>query len=88
MMNRRKFCKTAMVAGVGAALPLGRAVAAACQAMGKVASDIPAVTLSGAETVLERAAVAEFGESLCGTLLLAGSDGYESARKLWNGMID
>jgi FAD/FMN-containing dehydrogenase len=51
-------------------------------------SDIVAVTGDGEETVLSRAAVNELAESLSGTLLLPESGEYESARRIWNGMID
>jgi FAD/FMN-containing dehydrogenase len=43
---------------------------------------------TGAEAVLGEAAVEEFRASLRGQLLRAGEDGYDAARKIWNGMID
>ena len=51
-------------------------------------ADLHAVKLSGAETTIERTAVQDFRASLSGTLLAPGEDGYESARHVWNGMID
>ncbi len=85
-MNRRTFCKTAIAAGVAASLPLNRLLAIES---GALASDIPAVTLSGSEITLEKAAVEEFAGSLRGQLLTPSSGGaYEAARRVWNGMFD
>ena len=50
--------------------------------------DLQATTLTGAETVLGGAGVEEFNASLRGQLLLAGDDGYDEARVIWNGMAD
>ena len=64
-------------------------MAAAFPACGtKVYDPIPAVSLAGDELSLEAAAVKELGESLSGRLLLSGNEGYDVARKVWNGMID
>jgi hypothetical protein len=46
------------------------------------------VTTTGADTVIEKAAVEAFKTSLRGELLRPGDDGYDEARKVWNGMID
>jgi FAD/FMN-containing dehydrogenase len=78
-MKRRTFCKSTVAAAVAAAFP-------ACST--KIADPIPAVSLAGDELTLETAAVKEFGESLSGRLLLSGNEGYDVARKVWNGMID
>ncbi|HJY83908.1 MAG TPA: FAD-binding oxidoreductase [Candidatus Binatia bacterium] len=51
-------------------------------------SDLRVVKNSGTEAALGEAAVEEFGASLRGKLLRAGDDGYDEARKIWNGMID
>ena len=80
-MKRRHFCQSAVATGVAAAFPFGRVLAL-------TASDIPAVTLSGDQTVLEKAAVQEFAESLKGDLLAKGDAGYDTARTIWNGMHD
>ncbi|MCZ6912806.1 MAG: FAD-dependent oxidoreductase [Proteobacteria bacterium] len=42
----------------------------------------------GQQTVIEKAAVKEFRDSLQGQLLMPGNGAYDVARKLWNGMID
>ena len=87
-MNRRQFCRTAVAAGVAAAYPF----AAGCDRSAPIATQadtsIPAVSLSGNEIELERAALKELGESLQGQVLLSSHPSYDSARKIWNGMHD
>ncbi len=78
-MRRRTFCKSTVAAAAAAAFP-------ACGT--KVSDAIPAVSLAGEELSLEAAAVAELSESLNGMLLLSGDGGYDTARNVWNGMID
>lgn len=78
-MRRRTFCKSTVAMAAAAAFP-------ACGT--KVSDRIPAVSLTGEELSLEAAAVKELGESLGGRLLLSGNEGYDAARKVWNGMID
>ena len=51
-------------------------------------ADLQILAQSGAETILSEAVVEKFRGSLRGRLLLAGDDGYEAARRIWNGMID
>ena len=53
-----------------------------------VLSDIDIVTLDGSTKVLEKAVLKELQSAIAGNLLLPSTEGYESARKLWNGMID
>src|SRR5262245_24029540 len=50
--------------------------------------DLRVTPTSSAETVLRGAAVDAFQASLRGALLCSGDAGYETARKVWNGMID
>jgi FAD/FMN-containing dehydrogenase len=78
-MKRRTFCKSTVAAAVAATFP-------ACSM--KSADPIAAVSSSGEELSLEAAAVKELAESLGGRLLLSENEGYEAARKVWNGMID
>ena len=78
-MKRRTFCKSTLAAAMVAAVP-------ACGT--KLGGSIPAVSLAGEELILEAAAVAELSDSLNGMLLLSGDDGYDTARTVWNGMID
>ena len=86
-MKRRAFCKAA-AAGVAAVLPAGRMLAAAEAALTEIQSDVRAVTSTGGETSIERAAVEELKESLRGVLLMPGNAGYDHSRAVWNGMID
>ena len=79
-MDRRQFCHTAIAAGVAGSAPW----LAACRREAGIA----AVSLDGAAIELEAAAVRELGESLTGTLMLAGHPEYDTARKIWNGMHD
>jgi FAD/FMN-containing dehydrogenase len=51
-------------------------------------AEIHAVTQDGSFTGIDLAAVRALAEDLRGALLLPGAAGYESARRIWNGMID
>ena len=53
-----------------------------------VLSDIDIVTLDGSTKVLEKAVLIELQKALAGRILLPSTEGYDSARKVWNGMID
>jgi FAD/FMN-containing dehydrogenase len=68
-------------------LPVGR-LAAAAVGDAQPGGDIRALKLSGTETTIESAAVRELRASLKGTLLAPGEEGYDTARRVWNGMID
>ena len=46
----------------------------------RIRADVPAITLTGAETTLPKALVKEFAQSLNGSLMLPGVDGYDAAR--------
>ena len=87
-MKRRKFVKSALATAVSAAIPVGRLLAATGQATLDALTDLRAVTGDGDEKVIERAVVRELAASLNGQILLPSSDGYDTARKGWNGMID
>ena len=50
--------------------------------------DLQVITTTGAGAVLEEAAFEDFRSSQRGRTLSPGDDGYEEARKVWNGMID
>ncbi|MBV9695737.1 MAG: FAD-binding oxidoreductase [Gammaproteobacteria bacterium] len=86
-MKRRDFCHMGLLAGAAAALPV-RPLLGAENSTAAVASPLRAVKLSGAQTSLEAAAVRELRANLSGSLLVVGDEGYESARHVWNGMID
>src|SRR5215217_4824636 len=55
---------------------------------GSTMEDLRVATTTGADTVLKNVAVEEFKGGLRGELLRPGDDGYESARTVWNAMID
>jgi len=86
-MLRRTFCKTAFAAAVTAAVEHSTAVAAGEPSF-RAMADIAAVTGDGREVSISKAELQELGGSLDGSLLLRGNDGYDSARRVWNGMID
>ena len=83
-MNRRNFLHSAVAAGVASTLPM-RAILAQ---MAEVTGEISVVTGAGAEISLEKAAVQELSDSLTGSLLLPGNDGYDIARRVLNRSID
>ena len=51
-------------------------------------SDLKIATLSGEYTVIREAELKDFRNSLHGESLLPEDDGYDGARRLWNGMVD
>ena len=51
-------------------------------------TDLRVITSDGDDRIIEEAVVQEFGANLRGPLLRPGDDGYDQARKVWNGMID
>jgi FAD/FMN-containing dehydrogenase len=87
-MKRRDFCRMSLITSAAAALPPTRLIAASEASSSPGSTNLRAVKLSGAETAIEGAAVRELRASLSGTLLVPGDEGYEAARRVWNGMID
>src|SRR5215467_5742991 len=87
-MKRRDFCRMSLITGAAVALPSSRLIAASVASPQPASTDLRAVKLSGAETTIEGAAVRDLRSSLGGTLLAPGDEGYEAARRVWNGMID
>ena len=85
-MKRRDFCRSAMTTAATLAMPAGFIFTSGARA-GDMPS-VPAITLSGQETILAGSAVNEFRESLGGQLLLNGDEGYDHARAVWNAMIN
>jgi FAD/FMN-containing dehydrogenase len=51
-------------------------------------SDMKVTMITGSDTILKDKTINNFKSSLRGEMLLAGDDGYEDARKIWNGMFD
>ena len=87
-MDRRKFCKTTLAAGVAAAYPF----LAACEKKGAVAThvntSIRGISLDGAEIELEKAAIKELGDAMTGPVMLSGHPDFDGARTIWNSMHD
>ena len=82
-LGRRGFVGSALAA---ATLPLGRAWADANDV--ELPEQLSAIGLDGKPITIARADIKEFRASLRGQLLLAGNEGYEEARKIWNGVFD
>lgn len=81
-MRRRTFCGSAIAAGVVATLP------ACSRKSSQASSTLAAVSSNGGEITIESSLVSDFAGALQGQLLQSTDAGYESARKIWNGMID
>jgi FAD/FMN-containing dehydrogenase len=82
-VGRRGFVGSALAA---ATLPLGSAWADANDV--ELPEQLSAIGLDGKPIAIARADIKEFRASLRGQLLLAGNEGYEQARKIWNGVFD
>ena len=54
----------------------------------KGVADLPAKTLAGGDVVLPGSSIEALAASLRGDLLLQGSEGYDSTRRVWNAMFD
>ncbi len=87
MINRRRFFQSSLAAAIAYALPAPRLYALDQQAS-RVAGGLAAVKLDGSATVIEQAAVAELKASLRGPLLLAGDQGYDTARRILHPQFD
>ena len=87
-MNRRGFLRTSVAAAVAATVKAHAAFEDVLFDPTKIEADINAVTGSGEQVTLKRAAVQEFSDSLKGRLLLPGSEAYDDARQLLNPMFD
>ncbi len=82
-MHRREFVRGAVAVGFTVVVP----GLSGCGRNGG-GTRIPAISLSGGEIELERAAIDELAGSMTGELLLADHPQYDTARKIWNGMHD
>ena len=83
-MRRRTFCKNALAAGIAATLPAcGKDTGTAASS-----STLAAISRTGNEITIETSVVQDFAGALQGQLLQSADAGYDSARKLWNGMFD
>src|SRR5262245_26435115 len=80
-MKRRDFVRWSV--GAALAVPFGTR-----WAFGADAADVMAKTLSGDTIAIRAADVEQLAASLRGKVLLPGNDGYDAARRLWNGAFD
>jgi FAD/FMN-containing dehydrogenase len=83
-VKRRTFCGSALAWASALSLPYRQVMAAASALVG----DTPIIRADGQQAMLSNTDVADLRASLRGNLLLAGDDGYDSARKIWNGAFD
>jgi FAD/FMN-containing dehydrogenase len=79
-MKRRTFCRSALSVA-GASLFPGFVRAA-------LDGDVPAVSGAGKQVVISAQAAKDLQRRLSGQLLAQGMEGYDSARRIWNGMFD
>ena len=82
-MKRRTFCQ-ASIGTAALAAPFSHLFAADQPAL----ADVAAIKLSGQSTVIEKAALNDLSRSLHGRLILADSADYDTARRIWNRMVD
>jgi len=83
LMKRRTFCASAIPALAIASAPWQRLFAATGGA-----GEVPAIGTAGQQLVLQPSQLAELRGALRGQLLLPGQDGYDAARRVWNGAFD
>ncbi len=84
-MQRRSFVQASL--GALALLP-ARTLLAKTSAAPSPTPDLAARTLAGSEIVLPGSDVAELAARVRGGVLTPGVEGYEAARKVWNGAFD
>ena len=88
-LDRRGFTRSALGAALLGGLPLSQALGAGIAArLTEIVTDVEVATRAGGKTVVSRSALKEFQASLRGELLLAGSPGYDDARRVFNAMFD
>jgi FAD binding domain/Berberine and berberine like len=86
-LGRRRFIGSALAAAAGTILPAWR-VWADAGSTEAIPSQLAAIALSGEAISLSQSDVKDLRASLRGQLLLARDDGYDHARRLWNGAFD
>ena len=87
-MDRRVFLNSTVAAGVAVTLSSSQALASLFHSLTEITADVQAVSGAGSEVILEQAAVQELADSLRGSVLLPGNEGYEKARRVLNASID
>ena len=85
-MRRRTFVKSAIAVSCTALTDARSWANASTMEIGM--TDIPAVSVTGGNVVLERNDVFDLAQELRGELLHGASPGFDAARTVWNGMID
>ncbi len=81
-MRRREFLAHSVALATAAGLARSR-VARAAQA-----TDLPAISRAGGEIVIRAADLADFRAHQKGPVLTRTSEGYDAARRIWNGAFD
>jgi FAD/FMN-containing dehydrogenase len=82
-VKRRTFCQGTLAAGLSVAIP-----GCTSKSGNPAAATIAALNADGAEIEIETAALGEFAGEFAGQLLMPTDNGYEAAKKIWNGMFD
>jgi len=85
-MLRRDFVRA--TAGLAMLAPAPGALARTLALLAAAPRLLPARSLEGRELQLPGSAVEALAASLRGELLLLGAEGYEAARRVWNGAFD
>jgi FAD/FMN-containing dehydrogenase len=83
-MHRRRFCKSAVAVAIASSL----SACGARQQAGDPGPFVSAVSLDGEELSIESVAIEELAAGLEGRLFLQGDEGYDSVKRVWNGMFD
>ena len=85
MIKRRIFCGSAFAALATLSWPVSRLMAAATTPF---SSDVAAISGAGKQILLTRSHIEDLRASLRGAVLLPGDEGYDRARRIWNGAFD
>ena len=78
-MKRRAFCASALAAVAATTVPWRGARATA---------DTPALGPGGRQLILKASEIDELRAAMRGEVLLPGQEGYDAARRVWNGAFD
>jgi hypothetical protein len=87
-MQRRTFIRTTLALACAASRPVRPALAGYVQAGASALPDVPAVKGDGGALSLTGTSLRDLQHSLHGRMLLAASDGYDTARHVLNPSID
>lgn len=87
-MQRRDFCKTALIGSAMASAPAALMRAFATEPAPAAGAELQAMSLSGKPLIIPAATVKAFAANMHGRVLTASDADYDQARRLWNKMID